>query len=40
MRTIFIAVVTAAGIIAGTFAVHASTAGHSLATEGTIIVKN
>jgi hypothetical protein len=36
MRKIFIAVVAAAGIIA----VHASTPGHSLANDGTIIVQN
>jgi hypothetical protein len=40
MRKIFVAVVAAAGIIATAFAVDASTPGHSLATEGTIISQN
>jgi hypothetical protein len=40
MRKIVVAVAAAAGIIAATFAVHASTPGHSLATGGTIISEN
>jgi hypothetical protein len=40
MRKVFVAVVAAAGIIAASFFVHVSSAGHSLATGGTIIVEN